>query len=312
MIVARRVLVIAAGLIAAAGPGLATWFVTSAAAQVGGVAAASGSASFTDPVGDANGAPDITTITVNGDSETGAVELSLTAMGIMTADPASIPDVVVYLNTDQNATTGMPITGSDYRLFFYRSSRGDGWDFKQWNGGTASWADVQHGPIQFTISGDTLTWQLNTADFGGTSGFSFWAVSAISNPTGRVTSYDDAPDASSGQWEYTYDFPVAVTVVKPVIGAPVTTPRRAVAGKRFTVSFPVTRNDNGAPLTRGTMILEPSVAGRAISHAESFKNGTAQLSVTIPQTAKGKLLRVKVMVKLDSKTTTRIATFHVS
>ena len=95
------------------------------------------------------------------------------------------------------------------------------------------------------------------------------------------------------------------------IGAPLTTLRGAVAGKRMTVLFPVTRSDNGKPLLTGRMICDPSVAGRVISHAEGFNAGTARLSFVVPKAAKGKQLRVKVTIKLGTQSATRIATFRV-
>ncbi|HLE98391.1 MAG TPA: hypothetical protein VI540_00740 [Gaiellaceae bacterium] len=100
-------------------------------------------------------------------------------------------------------------------------------------------------------------------------------------------------------------------VVKPVIGSPTTTPGRAIAGKRLTVSFPVTRSDNGAPLTSGTMVCAPSVRGKVIGHDESFRGGIARLSFTIPRSAQGKLLKVKLTIRLGSQATTRVASFHV-
>jgi hypothetical protein len=52
-----------------------------------------------------------------------------------------------------------------------------------------------------------------------------------------------------------------------MIGAPVATPAYPQAGKRFTVVFPVTRIDNGAPLTAAKMVCDPSVSGKVIVHA---------------------------------------------
>ena len=91
--------------------------------------------------------------------------------------------------------------------------------------------------------------------------------------------------------------------------APATIPAKAAAGKRFTVAFRVTRG--GAVLDSGTMICDPSIGGTVIPHAESYAGGTAKLSFTVPKTAKGKLLKVKVTIKVDNQSTTRIATFHV-
>jgi hypothetical protein len=65
------------------------------------------------------------------------------------------------------------------------------------------------------------------------------------------------------------------------------------------------------PLTTGKMSCEPSVNGKAITHAESFKNGTARLSLLVPKTAKGKQLKVKVTIKAGSQSVARISTFLV-
>jgi hypothetical protein len=99
--------------------------------------------------------------------------------------------------------------------------------------------------------------------------------------------------------------------VKPVIGTPVTSPLAVVAGKRLTVSFRVTRSDTGAPLTAGRMICDPSVAGKVLPHAESFKGGTARLAFVVPKTAKGKQLKVKVTIKTATQSATRVATYRV-
>jgi hypothetical protein len=103
----------------------------------------------------------------------------------------------------------------------------------------------------------------------------------------------------------------APTRGKPVIGKLVTVPAQPQAGKRFTVSFKVTRSDTGAALTTGKMICDPSVAGQVLRHAESFKAGTARLSFVVPANAAGKLLKVKVTIKAGSKSATKVATFRV-
>jgi hypothetical protein len=100
--------------------------------------------------------------------------------------------------------------------------------------------------------------------------------------------------------------------IKPVIGGPVTSPAQAQAGKRFVVAFKVTRSDTGKALTTGRMICDPSVAGKVIRHAESFRGGTARLSFVIPTTAQGKLLTVRVTIKAGTQSTTRVATFKVA
>lgn len=103
----------------------------------------------------------------------------------------------------------------------------------------------------------------------------------------------------------------APTIGKPVIGKPVTVPARPVAGKRFAVSFKVTRRDTGAPVTRGRMICDPSVAGQTIRHAESFKRGIARLAFVVPTSAAGNVLKVKVTIKTGTQSATRVAAFRV-
>ena len=92
------------------------------------------------------------------------------------------------------------------------------------------------------------------------------------------------------------------SVVKPVIAKAVTVPSKLVAGKTVTVSFRVTRSDTGRLLTTGKMVCDPSVAGKVVRHAESFKGGIATLRFTVPKTAKGKLLKVHLTIKLNSQT----------
>lgn len=99
---------------------------------------------------------------------------------------------------------------------------------------------------------------------------------------------------------------------KPVIGKAVTSSASAQAGKRFVVTFKVTRSDTGKALTAGRMICDPSVAGKVIAHAESFRGGAARLAFVIPKTAQGKLLTVKVTIQAGSQSATRVATFKVT
>jgi len=98
---------------------------------------------------------------------------------------------------------------------------------------------------------------------------------------------------------------------KPVIGKPITVPARALSGKRFTLAFKVTRSDTGAALLRGRIFCDPTVGGKVIAHAESFRTGKARLSFVVPASAAGKLLRVKLTIVSAGRSATRAATFTV-
>lgn len=98
---------------------------------------------------------------------------------------------------------------------------------------------------------------------------------------------------------------------RPVIAKPVAAPAQPAAGKPFTVSFRVTRSDNGKPFLRGTMTGDPSVAGRAVKHTESFRAGTARVSLAVPANAIGKTLRVSVAIRDGATKVTRVATYRI-
>lgn len=101
------------------------------------------------------------------------------------------------------------------------------------------------------------------------------------------------------------------TAGKPVIGKPAAVPAQPQAGKPFSVAFKVTQQGTGAPLARGRMICDPSVAGKRISHRESFRAGVARLSFVVPASAAHKLLKVKVRIEANGQSATRVSTFLV-
>ena len=318
-----------AGSMAALTALLATGAVTGAVASSGSrVVAVDGSASFADRAGDvvppsyprmpAITAVDITAITVADATETGTITFTITATGFAFIPTSPVSDHIdIWLNTDKNTSTGRPPTGDDFELEVSRvAGHPTGWRAVSWNG-AAMQPIPQSSAItpSFSQNGDIFTWTINKADLAGTTGFAFYVEAGgfdyHANPIGP----DLAPN--SGTWVYDLSKPppppiTTAPLVKPLIGPPKTTPSKAAAGRPFTVSFPVTRSDTGARLTSGTMICDPSVNGRVIKHAESFSGGTAKLSFTVPTTARGKLLKVKVTIKVANQSTTRVATFHIS
>jgi len=296
----RRALQIAVGLLVVAL--LAVGVVGSASARTGVLS------TFTDPAGDSHGAPDLTTFWLDYSPETKIVTISLTPTGFQ-----AVTDVVVFLNTDKNDATGSP-NGSEFRVAAGVTSSGRWWQIARWDGGTWQAMPVSS-TTNFTAVGDTWSWTVTRDDLGGAPGFTFWAVASLYDASGSVTARDLAPDG--GAWSYDFTarayapLPTTPPAARPVIGSPTTTPARALAGKRFSVRFPVTRSDTGGPLTGGTMVCDPSVAGKVIPHAESFKKGAATLSFVIPKGATGKLLKVKVTIKAGGEAATRVATFRV-
>jgi hypothetical protein len=260
---------------------------------------AANSASFTDPSGDATGgAPDITAVSVATDYSgpfPPLVRFTVTTSGL-----PNLSAVGIYVDTDRNSATGAE-GGFEAMLFVLWNGHSQ---LARWDG--AAWQTVAN-PGWSTVSGlpggGVARFGIEKDVLGATTGFSFQAITVLTDSGGNLLGGDVAPN--TGSWA----FDLALT---PVIGAPVTTPPRPVAGKRFTVAFPVTRSDTGTPLPTGRMTSDPSVAGKVIPHAESFKAGKAKLSFLVPKAAKGKQLKVKVTITAGAKSATKVATFHVS
>jgi hypothetical protein len=315
----------------------------SAAGAAGIRGAAGGPASFTDPTGDAPGAPDVTTVSVDGDAAAQRLTFSVTAPGYepTTADGLE-REVAVWIDTDQNGMTGDPDDGTDYAVIAGNGPDGSFWDVGRWS--SSGWGSTPRGATAaFSRTGDVLTWTLSPADIGNPAAFRFYVMTGTWDASDNRVGRDLAPDA--GWWSYTLSTapsgggtaaPAAKTTLK--VDAPKTVPRVAVAGKRFTVTFDVyfEKQEQATVInigtgttktmtmitwedvTKGKMTCDPSVAGKVIVHAESLANGKARLSFVIPKTARGKLL--KVQVRIDAKpagdstmlTAKRVATFRVS
>lgn len=156
----------------------------------------------------------------------------------------------------------------------------------------------------FVVTADaagTATFALDTTTLanGGTNlavGVTWTDGTTVSVPIGAVT---------------VSNVPPAPVIVKPLVAKPIISPRQSVAGRRMVVTFAVTRSDSGMPLTSGTMICDPSISGKVIKHAESFRNGKAQLTFIVPRTAMHKLLKIKVTIKFGNQTTTRLISLLV-
>lgn len=266
---------------------------------------------WSDAAGDANGGVDITAVKLM--SDRGTLLVDVTAAGLDAIDPASQPAVTVLLDIDRSASTGSP-SGNELALDFWEDAHAKWWwDVYRWSG--RDWQELpQSWSVWGMADGQGFAWQVTEDDVPGMSAFNLYVISTIldaASQTSRIV--DRAPDG--GVWSYemtsaTTPTPMPV-VVKPVIGAPVITPLAAAAGKRMTVTFPITRSDNGRPMTAGRMTCVPSVAGKVVAHTESFAAGKARLSFVVPKTAKGKLLKIKITIEAGSSSATRIASLRV-
>lgn len=300
------------GVCVVVGLAISAGLVTSVAAHPGGVAAATGSATFSDAAGDSGAAPDITSVTINGDPATRTLTVTVTAAGYLPTTPDAMErEIDVFLDTDKNNATGSPC-GCEYALAAFNDSTGRYWDLGRWDG--SAWQSVpQSATMGFTRAGDTLTWTLNAADLGGATGFSFFVAAGTFDAADNEVGHDFAPE--NGKWSYDLSAGAPSTTTStttsaparsltmfltPVIGKPAAVPVRPAAGKRLTLSFRITRSDDDKPLASGKLTSATSVAGKLIPHTQSFTHGVARLSLLVPRTAKGKGLTVKITIKAPS------------
>ena len=290
-------------------------------------AASAGTMTYNDPAGDAQGGPDVTTVTINGDPATSTIKIAVTVPGYFPATADGLErDVFVSLDTDRSFATGDPDDGTEYSLGAWNDASGRWWDISRWNG--SKWESIPESPtMSFTRTGDVITWTVNSSDMGGATGFRFYALSGIWNVTDeKWTARDEAPDGT-GWWDFslagtTQESPPSTAPrVALLVSAPETTPKRPLAGKPFTVTFlarfqkeqEITSIDlatgetktgmavTWTPVPRGRIVGTASVGGKAIARGATFKTGDARLSFVVPKTAKGKMLQVKVKVTATEK-----------
>jgi hypothetical protein len=290
-------------------------------------AAPSGSATFTDPAGDAQGGPDITRVAVSGDAATGLLTLTVTASGYAAAVSGGLErDISVWLDTDRNSSTGDPDDGSEYGLLAWNDASGRWWNIVRWDG--AAWKSVpESATMRVTGQGESMTWALSTADLAGATGFRFYVVAGNWNTTSaRYDTRDEAPN--TGWWDFDISAPSQPPSTPPpakvglLVDSPSATPSPPRAGKQLSLRFPVqiqtttkTLIDLGGGNTREALVIEVepaqsgtftatiSVAGDVVKRSGSVRRGALRLSLAVPKTATGKLVRIVVKVTATDKET---------
>ena len=281
---------------------------TVAALALSSLAGAAGSGpstmTFPDPTGDAAGAADITNVAVNGDAGSGTITFTFTATGLaLPSADGSERSVDLWLNTDRNDATGSP-AGNEYDLFFWTDSTDPAqrnWDIENYANG--AWQEAAAtATMHASGSGDQFTIQVNKSDLGGATSFDVYATSSTFDANGNVVGHDNAPD--QGRWVYNITGPSQslTTLLSPTIGKPMFGPAKPTAGKRFTVSFPVTVSQSGksTPLAGGKIVSTVTVGGKAVAHATSLQGGVAKVSFLVPKTATRKTVKTTITVTAPS------------
>lgn len=257
--------------------------------------AGAGSVTFADPVGDqVPGQPDVTAVTV-GDTARGMVTLDVAVTGSVAAAGT---EVEAFIDTDKAAdrTDGVSPFGAEFAAYWRPDETGGDYDLMRWNMTLGGWESVMSDTLQVTASTDHYVFMFHRTDLGEVAGFSFLVL---------VPRADVAP--SIGKWVYD----LGPDVVAPAIGRPAATPAAPVAGKRFTVSFPLTRAETSLPLRGGKLTATPSIRGKVVPHTERIADSMAQVALRVPKTAKGRTLRVEIVVRVGTESARKVVGFRV-
>ena len=239
-------------------------------------AAASNSASFADPAGDAASAPDVTSVAVSND-DAGTITFKL---GIGNRAALGPQDwVVIGLDTDTTEDAEGYLT-AEYAL----SYGSDGPALARRDG--EAWQDL-FGPLLTSFGGSfasgVVTLTVNQTDIDDASGLNFWILGG----TDADESRDDAPDGND-VWEYRVMSPALYVLTFQA-------PKSAVQGKRLVAGMKV----RGASPEQARLICSATVAGKRVVgvgdwfRITMFGRTTAQPRCTwmVPKKTKGKLLR---------------------
>lgn len=250
-------------------------------------------ADFSDPAGDAGGAPDITDVFVANDSS-GLLFFEVEVPSHETLDATSVLEIVI--DTDLNADTGE--AGWDYWLIV----SADDWTLLRWDG--TEWADAPSTTVEVFYS-RRLSVFVSRSELGNTGGFNFF-VGSHKVENDQVTASDVAPDGTA-IWSYSVVPKTFGIAAGPLVRAP----KIARAAKVFAVGFLVERTDWPFAADEAAVICTATLGGKKIAARQAFVAGVASCRVVLPKNAKGKKLKIVVRVLSGGQAVSRTYTATV-
>jgi hypothetical protein len=259
--------------------------------------ASSNTTTFPDSIGEDVNAPDITNVVVSND-DAGMITFQVNIPN----RPALTPDMfmLIFIDSDNNSTTGD--AGVEYVIDLEPGQVG----LFQWNGATYVQAASQTSLTYSWASGATI--HISAADLGKTKAFAFVAVAfsgfaldANGNEDDTNLKRDSAPDPGHGLFTYNVLTKLVLKVTALTVAR-----RPARAGRPLTVSMAATENDTNGPVTTGTVTCAASVAGaKLVPTTHVVRNGVAVCTWKVPATAKGRIVRGLITLKVKGVSTTR-------
>ena len=299
-------LLLAAGAVLVAMPSTA---LGGAARSTGSNTSASNSTTYTDSTGENPSAPDITTVKVSNDDAG-----NLTFQVNISNRPTLTPDmlVAIYLDTDNNASTGDPQSfGADFVIQLVAGEV----DLFPWKGSDYG-TSVATPSLTYSYGAGGATIHVSANDLAKTKTFNF-AVVAVSGiaigesgaPDFTNAAQDVAPDVGHGSYKYQ-----VLTTLKLAVSAFTTSPKPPKAGKPFSAGLAANENDTNGPVKQGTVTCTATVAGRHIpaAHKGAIANGIATCVWPLPKKDKGLTIRGTVTLTVKGTAVHRSFTAKIS
>jgi len=247
-------------------------------------------ADFTDPASDANGAPDVTDVTVFNDAFNRVIFGAKIAGGKAMAADSEITFVV---DADQNPETGS--SGWDYWIVLDGAKM---WNLFSWDG--TQWIEAPATTVKTSFVDDIVLFGIDRSELGNTSSFDFF-VEANKIAGEEPVATDTAPDGDAA-WSYATVTKTFGLAASPVI---VVTKGGARIGKPFVAGYVVGRTDSPELMLAPKSTCVATVGGKRIAARVVQEQDVAACRVTLPKTAKGKLLKLTLTTTSGGKTVTK-------
>jgi hypothetical protein len=202
--------------------------------------------SANDTAPDTPGGPDVASVTVN-DTTDGLVTFQVSM--VAGSEQLGRDSFSIYIDSDQNPTTGdLSGAGTDY-LLEYDSSEGGGLALFKWDG-KSSYTFMDSPSLKGSFVGDNQYFAIAASELGITDGFNFNVAAANGPDASSASAVDSIPETSTNL-HYSMQNKAKPAVKLAISDWTLNTPR---VGKYYGLALAVKRSDTGALLTSGATI----------------------------------------------------------